>query len=516
MMRRLTRVCFVAAAAFAVTACETEQPLEPEVPISEDLDLHYDRIFGKGFRTEQGAQARIVDGVRGRVIPLMTVGDIMPGSDEPLVPLPDGMGAFSRGYRHGINIFMNHELDEDGVETLDGTFAFPNSRVSRFVLTRDFRIRNHEYVIDGSEGYTRLCSAEWVDREDGFEGGYFFTGEETSDGLQLAIDANNNVIETPHIGYYAHENQISVPGFRYHSVILNFDDNGGSGDVPGVSANAASRSELYMYAGATSQDVLNGNGQLYVYASDDVTHPGQLTASQTIDGHWIPIPADVAAGPAADLEAWVDDAGAFPFVRLEDGFYDKREPNRYGHGWWRSRHSKPTAYFFDTGRGGLTENGVPWDPWGSIYRIDFNDSRDPAAGAKLTLLARSTGPADGWASPDNGDMNDEGEIMVQEDPANGPWERRPAIYRLRVDRRGYLIDPAGTKVVEVIDPDDPGNPDEWAWETSGIIDASEWLGRGSWIFNVQAHRKTVPSLNLTAENGQILILELSDRKHHRW
>jgi len=46
------------------------------------------------------------------------------------------------------------------------------------------------------------------------------------------------------------------------------------------------------------------------------------------------------------------------------------------------------------------------------------------------------------------------------------------------------------------------------WESSGVIDASAWLGAGAWLFDVQAHTLPVPSQNLTAEGGQLLLLRL--------
>ena len=46
------------------------------------------------------------------------------------------------------------------------------------------------------------------------------------------------------------------------------------------------------------------------------------------------------------------------------------------------------------------------------------------------------------------------------------------------------------------------------WESSGIIDASQWLGRGAWLFGVEAHSKAVPSLDLPEENGQLLFLRV--------
>jgi hypothetical protein len=52
------------------------------------------------------------------------------------------------------------------------------------------------------------------------------------------------------------------------------------------------------------------------------------------------------------------------------------------------------------------------------------------------------------------------------------------------------------------------------WESSGIIDASEWLGAGTWLFDVQAHtlafsfQDGTRTVNLPNEGGQLLYLRL--------
>lgn len=498
MTRRTPSFVALTLVAVVASACaDRPQATEPEIA----PQLSKTSRFGTSFLTERSALAELL--VPGSVTPIVSAGDILPGGEQ-LVGLPDGIGVW--GGRRFMNMYLNHEISG-------------GSRVSRLAIdTRDLGVTAHEYTIDGSEGYDRLCSAAWVDAGDGFPGGYFFTGEETSDGTQLAIDARGNVTEMPWIGLYNHENQISVPGFHGHVVVLNFDDNGGRG----VGRDGA-RSELYMYVARSSADVLRGRGQLYVFAADDADLlPNDLTPNAPIAGHWIPVP-DATAQDAAALNQFADDELAFPFIRLEDGFYDKQWRTR---GWndhdrrrWHGRrgHARgnPAAYFYDTGRSSITDpdDGTPIDPWGSIYRVEFQDARDPAGATTLTLLARSTGPSTMWASPDNGDMTDDGIIMLQEDPANGPWEpsagaRPPAVFALQVGRDGALVDPAGTKVAQVVGGDcsdaGPGN----CWETSGIVDASRWFGRGAWIFDVQAHDEPVADCPDCGEDGQVVLLKL--------
>ncbi len=426
---------------------------------------------------------------------LATVGDRMPGSGESFAPFPDGIGIWSDS--NGImNLMLNHELS--GVDRLDGGMDYPFAMVSHLVIDpRDRRIIDHSYVVDGSEGYLYLCSATWVDTEDGFPGGYFFTGEELDiGGRQLAIDAQGSVTEMPWVGHYNHENQISVPGFPNHVVLLNFDDTSADLDRAG-----RSESELYMYVGSTSDDVLAGNGQLYVFAPGvgESASPSDLVTGHSIAGAWKPIPGDIAMNPDGSvLQAFVDSIGVFEFVRLEDGWYDKRPGHR------------AAAMFYDTGRNERVLDSArtgPADPWGSLYYLTL-DPNDPAGAASLTLLSRSNGPESGWASPDNGDMDEAGTIMLQEDPANVPFDRPPGTWQMKLI--GTTGVSAATRLVEVSDPDCRGglecDPRVIRWETSGIVDASEWFGAGYWISSVQAHSQPVSSLGLAEQNGQIFLL----------
>jgi len=425
---------------------------------------------------------------------LATVGDRMQGSGEAFAPTPDGIGIWEDS--HGVNLMLNHELS--GVDRLDGGTDYPFAMVSRMVIEPgERRIVDHSYVLDGSEGYRWLCSATWADTEDGFPGGYFFTGEELDiGGRQLAIDAEGSVTEMPWVGHYNHENQISVPGFPNHVVLLNFDDT-----AAGLDRAGRSESELYMYVGSTSDDVLAGIGQLYAFAprAGESANASDLVTGNPIAGQWKPIPREVAMNPDGSvIQAFVDSIGVFEFVRLEDGWYDKRPG------------LTAAAMFNDTGRDErvLDSAGTgPADPWGSIYYLKL-DPNDPSGDVSLTLLARSDGPETGWASPDNGDMTETGTIVIQEDPGNVPYDRPPGTWQMK------LIGTTGvsevTRLVEVADPDcldgSDCDPRVNSWEMSGIVDASEWFGPGYWLSSVQAHSKPVPALGLAEQNGQLLLL----------
>jgi hypothetical protein len=476
-MKKTATVGVAMVAVLGLVACDTERDAATATPVAPSFAQ-------TGFVTAHPLQATFGPGFSGDMQALATVDDEMPGG-ELLAGTMDGIGIW--GGQSKLNLMVTHELSVG-----DGPNGVRGSRVSHMTIdTKNLGILDHYYPVDGTELYNRFCSAEWVDSEDGFPGGYFFAGEETDGGLQVAIDQQGRVTEMPHLGRFAHENQISVPGFEGHVVLLGFDDNGGRGE-----GREGSESELYMYVARNANQVLRGEGQLYVFKADDVDLlPNDLVVGGSLQGQWVAVP-DAVARDGAALEQFADDEEVFPFIRLEDGFWDKRP----GAG--------PAAFFYDTGRSSITDAGVPIDPWGSIYHLAFDDPSDPAGGAAtLTLVGRSDGPTLGWASPDNGDMNAAGEIMVQEDPANGPWERAPRIWRLRLDGLSLSTGPA-ERVVDLVNPDDIGGTSVWGWESSGIVDASEWFGAGAWIFDVQAH--SVDAQSSRGDGGQLIYMKLAN------
>ena len=136
-------------------------------------------------------------------------------------------------------------------------------------------------------------------------------------------------------------------------------------------------------------------------------------------------------------------------------------------------------------------------------------------------MQRSTGAAAGWASPDN-IATTRKSLMMQEDPAYSGFDgsRPPAIWNLRLAKDGRTVQPA-VKVAqatqETLIPGPGGkcvDASGLCWETSGIINTSQWLGEGSWLFVVQAHTLpfTITKGGVTSqygnEGGQLLVLRL--------
>jgi hypothetical protein len=431
----------------------------------------------RGFVTAQPALAYGLGGATVQAI--LTVGDSLPGGFT-WAPRPDGLGGYAEGGR--LVLFAAHELSAAGVTAFDGPPRYAGARVSRLVLDPATRsVLSGGYVVNGAEGYRSFCSATYAASSVGMPGGWLLVGEEATgagkDGMQVAVGRGGQVVEMPWIGRFAHENLVAIPGFAGRVVLAGLDDDRG-------------HSELYLYVAASEAEVLAGRGTLYVFTSPAAANVGQLNPGEALDGRFVAV-ADAASLSSAGLQAAVDALGAFRFVGTEDGDYDHR-PGL----------AAPALHFVDTGSGTVPSAAAPWDPFGSIYRLVF-DSSDPTT-ARLTLLARSAGPAAGWASPDNVAANARS-LMVQEDPAHAAFARSPRIWRFPLAANGSLGAPQA--VSELTNPECSYSAGT-CWESSGIIDASAWLGEGAWLFDVQAHTLPVPALGLAREGGQLLMLRV--------
>jgi hypothetical protein len=464
------------------------------------------------FLTSGPAQARALGSAT--VKPIISVGDPIPGLEDKQdryervwAPIPDGLGAYEDS--GDLVVLANHEITSGGV---DG--HFPYARVSRLVLDeQSLEVKEGSYAITGRPAgslgllFQRLCSATLIGRDEGFGDGWFLTGEESfssgAEGIQLAVRQDgSHVRRLPWLGRFAHENYIAVPGFRNTTVMLGTDDTSPAG------LGEPLASELYMYVADNPGGVLNGTGRLYVFKSSQAKNVGDLDEGESVWGRFEQLP-DASSLSADELQEKADRHGAFKFVRLEDLDYDRRATVGQG-----PRSGDPLVYFVDTGNADGLCGSEPCDLNGSIYSIRLNADA-PTRAAKLTLLARSSGAGQEWASPDNIALS-EHSLMVQEDPAYAGFTRPERIWNFPLKQGGGLGNPRA--VVELrterLSGTSCSEPDGTCWESSGIIDVSRYLGEGSWLFDVQAH--TLPfafqdgdrKVDVAREGGQLLYLQV--------
>jgi len=413
------------------------------------------------------------------ITPLLTSGETV--GDYQMAGTPDGLGAYRDG--DTVVVFMNHEWRTEGGEYIT------DARVSRLALDgASGAVLSGSYPIDGSEGYWSFCSAFLAGPEVGFDSPVFLTGEEATGGqhggVSLAIDgATSQVTELPWLGHIRHENQIVVPGFAGKTVVVTTDDD-------------AAASELYLYVADSPEDVLSGNGQLYVFTADNASGTADIAKGDELTGTFVPI--DQADNTnAATLQSAAKAANAFKFVRLEDVTYD--------------RTTTTTIYFTDTGDNKApnlaTPTGAPVNANGRLYSLTF-DPADPTKVTSLQVLLDGDA-GDDLRNPDNLDANAT-TIMLQEDL--NEYNRTPDS-----DATGRILaydiaSGALTTIAKIDQSDDPNllvEPGDMAgsWESSGIIDVSELFGEGTWLVDVQAHTLEVAQFSGFDEGGQLLLLQ---------
>jgi hypothetical protein len=480
------------------------------------------------FHTQALAYAKQAPQSNAKITPFLTVGDSIPRTGGTgrflVVGIPDGLGLYwkpRKGDTKGDTLTMlsSHEFTPS-----QGRPAGPlqgGARVSEFTLSIQERETGKEIVVSsgktaierihvgdvpqpapGSWRFGKLCSATLADQRVGFDRPIFMTSEELSGdstfdrrGGQSFAVFEGNAYALPRLGRFRGENRVPVP-FTDSTVVFCLEDEDRS----------AKSSQLYMYVGdkrPKARDALSINGlntgHLNVFAAESAAIHGESqfkSKGGSLAGRWKPVPWDFPEAVRADsaLEVATQAANAFDFMRVEDG---AANPSKAGEFW-----------FVTTGKDS-TEN-----PFGRLYRLNF-DPKHPTGPAQLTLVL--VGTREGMVSPDNIDLNRHGEIAICEDPSY----ELDADLGLSRDTRFWIYSIAADSLFAVAELDrdaarthalaadarnsNVGRTDKpGRWEFSGVVDAEDYLGRGAWILDVQAHSLRIVPVPETVEGGQYL------------
>jgi secreted PhoX family phosphatase len=171
--------------------------------------------------------------------------------------------------------------------------------------------------------------------------------------------------------------------------------------------------------------------------------------------------------------------------RVEDGAFDPNNPNDY--------------YF-------LTTEGAPYTgrDGGGLWRASFVDVDRPELGGTLELVLDGS-EAPYLNKPDNMTIDSAGNLLIQEDPGNNPHLARIVSYRRSDGATAVLaeFDAAQftTGAAGFITADE---------ESSGIIDTSDLLGDGTFLFDAQVHAPTVNNTVEYVQQGQLLTMTVTD------
>jgi hypothetical protein len=445
--------------------------------------------------------------------------------------LPDGIGLAPGPFTNTVDVFVAHEQTH---VPFFGAADFQDASVSRLTLdVTTAAVLDAGVALPPSAGYLRFCSASMAGPAEGFSRFTLFLNEEANDivpvpvgasygpdpaiapnrqaGYTVALDiASGAFIQIEGMGRLNHENTVAIPGGWNSHAILTTDD----------TFNAPS-AQLYLYLAGRESDVWNDRGSLWAFRVT-ATDAGRVDAADAFNGandyldiqpgddwqgRFIRVPKEIARGQTAEvpqeaLEQWSNDNNIFQFIRLEDLAYDKRGGDDDS-GSDNDFDGKRVVYIADTGRSRIvpdTATGrmtrgpagtVGFADNGRVFRMVFN-KKNPRKVDSFSVFADGDTPGTPefvpMRNPDNMDTSEQS-LMVQEDA------REAKIWR-------YDFSSATWSVVATVN--DPSG------ESSGIVDASEWFGPGSWLLDVQGHGVNVveevqpDGILFKRESGQLM------------
>ncbi len=482
--------------------------------------------------------------------PLITVGDRVPltdasgAEDFAMAGIPDAMGMYLDPRTGERVLFTAHELGSGATtEPFPGSTFLKGAFVSRFVLDTDASLisgglahgdlLNNTTLIQGrpplagdANAFTRFCSGSFAGPAQGFDRPIFLTNEESgpdfggnfsADGSQTVavIDGKMHILND--LGHIARETTVVMPRRDAFTALISTEDDG-------------TPSYIYMYVGTKQRRAANAlaknglvGGRIYVLAGLDPAMNNETTFTNGTTGvKWVEIP-NAAALTDSQLSAAALAAGGFSFVRVEDAEFDP---------------VAPTRSMFVAVTGGSGSNML-----GRLYRVNF-DPRNPVANGTLDVIYN----ADQIVTP-GGDINAGQDFVVSIDniavtrdfivccedrnsPADEVFEkynRNGGVWTL--DRNNnFAAKLQATFNYSYVESRDAGSPMRTAgrWESSGVIDASQFFGPGAFLINVQGHlqggassmRSNIPNpsggiytqaeaVARFAEDGQVLLMKLN-------
>jgi hypothetical protein len=458
---------------------------------------------------------------------LLTVGDGAASSGYEMVGIPDGLGLVrsEKGSRD-FTLFMNHELrgDQGTVRRHGQKGAFVSEleidsdtyevEEGRDLIDSDIRYWNYvtqsygptpspggvnprdpsDTFIAQTAAFNRFCSSsitEWKQMfnqssKNGYKGQIYFANEENGDeGRLFGVTVNGQAQQLPRLGQLSWENTIAAYNKSDTTLVIGNDDSD-DGQLFMYTGSKQSSGNAFDEAGLTNgvNRVLDLKDET---VSDDVEFRAKygkgkaikftLSSDEVVD--WD------SSGARQNDEA---ESNGFTMNRIEDAVFDPKHPNDY--------------YVLTTeGAPGV----VPSEPavsrdGGGLWRVRFSDVDRPWLGGTIELLLDGS-EAPYLNKPDNLGIDRKGNLLIQEDPGGNAQLARIVAYDVETGDRGVLaeFDPAifrkgGSAFL---------TEDE---ESSGIIDASQVLGKGWFLFDAQVHKAFPDAAKV--QYGQLLAMHV--------
>ena len=369
-----------------------------------------------------------------------------------------------------------------------------------------------------SNGLNRFCSANLIPagsllykegkKTYGYDGAVYVTGEEGGDTSRgFVFDMAGNGVQIPKFGIAGFENGLTNPKSGRATVTMLNEDNG------------ATNSQLYMYVGTKQEKGANfaekagfTNGVLYTPAIKNIKNDNAFRAKYKKGTK-----AEVVFNALntdlnyIDYTAQVQALG-MTFSRIEDGEWDPKNPNIY-YFLTTESNKDAAATAVNPSEPNFSRDG------GALWKMTFADVKNPLKGATLEMLLDGT-ESPYLSKPDNLAVDENGYIVIQEDPGNNGHLSRVIAYRIADGKLGVIAEfdknlfgPDSTSLITI---------DE---ESSGIVNANAFLKKSGdaasyFFFNAQVHATTskarpdlTPSVDMdriAIEGGQYYLLKISD------
>lgn len=305
----------------------------------------------------------------------------------------------------------------------------------------------------------------------------FLNGEENgADGRAFAhILTGPNAgtsYQLPYLGKYSWENTMACPFSGDSTVVIGTDD--------------ATPGQVYVYIGAKKNSGTEiekaglQNGLKYGIKVSGLASEvsGSFVAPNTRFS--LEPLGDVSNLSGLSLDTMSTNRGITRFLRPEDGAWDPNVPN---------------DFYFVTTNGISIPNTTP----SRMYRLRFDDIKNPSLGGRITAVLDGY---EGQKMMDNMCVDNRGRSFIQEDPGNQTYIAKIWQYSNIMDSIKMIGTHDSTRFItgsaNFLTQDE---------EASGIIDAQDILGSGTYLLVDQIHKPLGGEL---VEEGQILIYRTMD------
>lgn len=300
---------------------------------------------------------------------------------------PDGAGFMKDPNSNGFLMITNHEITQS---------------VSRVFLDNNFKPIKGEYIMDGTGGTTRLCSATLATPEEHGFSAFLTAGEsgeesmvhELSPVASTAQRSDKNRVKRA-LGKASMENAVPLPkdisnGKTY--IVIGEDQSYGS--------SHQSAGQLIMYVSDKQGDLDNGKLYALKRTNDDYTETN-IKKGSTYDVEFVEIP-NAKDLTGKEINKRNIDNNAIRFSRVEDVDYRKGAKNGR------------EIYFTATGQsadGSTPTEGLTM--WGRVYKLNL-DAKDMLKGKLEVIAEGDSDPGNNLINPDNLCVT-ENYVYIQED-----------------------------------------------------------------------------------------------------